>query len=47
MFDKDSDGQVATTDLGTMIRALGINPTEQEIVEQMNIIDRNQSGSFD
>ncbi len=47
LFDKDSDGQVATTELGTMIRALGFNPTEQEIVEQMNNIDKGQTGSFD
>ena len=47
LFDKDSDGQVATTELGTMIRALGFNPTENEIMEQMAIIDKNQTGMFD
>ena len=30
-----------------MIWALGFNPTEQEVVEQMNIIDKAQTGSFD
>ena len=47
LFDKDSDGQVATAHLGTMLWGLGYNPTEAEIIEQMNNIDKNQIGSFD
>ena len=31
LFDKDSDGQVDYMELGTMIRALGFNPSEDEI----------------
>jgi calmodulin len=30
LFDKNSDGLVNTTDLGTMVRALNLNPTENE-----------------
>lgn len=35
LFDKNSDGLVNTTELGTIIRALNLNPTEDEIVEMM------------
>lgn len=33
LFDKSSRGQVATSELGTLVRALNLNPTETEIQE--------------
>lgn len=33
LFDKSNRGQVATSELGTLVRALNLNPTETEIKE--------------
>ena len=33
LFDKSNRGQVATSELGTLIRALNLNPTDAEIKE--------------
>ena len=33
LFDKSNRGQVATSELGTLVRALNLNPTETEITE--------------
>ena len=35
-----------TTELGTILRALNLNPTEQEIQDRMREIDSQGSGSF-
>ena len=47
LFDKNSDGFVTTSELGTVIRALNYNPTEQEVAEMMKDVDPNNTGSFD
>ena len=47
LFDKNSDGYVNTSDLGTMVRGLNLNPTEAEVVEMMRDVDPNGTGSFD
>lgn len=47
LFDKNADGYVTTSDLGTMIRGLGFNPTEREVAEMQKDVDPNQTGSFD
>ena len=33
LFDKSNRGMVATSELGTLIRALNMNPTEAEITD--------------
>ena len=33
LFDKMNRGQVQTSELGTLVRALNLNPTETEITE--------------
>ena len=33
LFDKSNRGTVSTSELGTLIRALNLNPTETEITE--------------
>ena len=33
LFDKNNRGTVATSELGTLVRALNLNPTETEITE--------------
>lgn len=47
LFDKNADGYVTTSDLGTMIRGLGFNPTEREVADMQKDVDPNQTGSFD
>ncbi len=47
LFDKNSDGYVNTSELGTMVRGLNLNPTENEVVEMMRDVDPNGTGSFD
>ena len=46
LFDKNSDGYVHTSELGTLVRAINLNPSEQEIQEMMKRIDPNGSGQF-
>ena len=39
MFDKDGDGAISASELTTVMRSLGMNPTENEIVEIMAELD--------
>tara|TARA_B110000285_G_C14657115_1_gene394483 strand:- start:291 stop:563 length:273 start_codon:yes stop_codon:yes gene_type:complete len=47
LFDKNSDGYVNTNELGTMLRALGMNPTQAEVKDMEKELDGNDTGSFD
>ena len=47
LFDKDGDGTIATKELGTGMRFLGQNPTEAEIVGEINEVDADGNGSID
>ena len=47
LFDKNSDGLVNTSELGTIVRALSLNPTEQEVDSMKKSVDPNNTGSFD
>lgn len=46
LFDKNSDGLVHTQELGTLVRAINLNPTESEILEMMKKVDPTESGQF-
>jgi len=46
LFDKNSDGYVSTKELGTLVRAINLNPTESEIAEMMKKVDPAGSGQF-
>lgn len=39
LFDKDGDGTINTSELGTVMRSLGQNPTEDEIQDMINEVD--------
>ena len=39
MFDRDGDGTISTKELGFVMRSLGQNPTEHELVDIINDVD--------
>ena len=47
LFDKNSDGYVNTSELGTIIRGLDMQPTQAEVKEMEKDVDPNDSGSFE
>lgn len=47
LFDKDGDGYVSNVHLGTIIRALHQNPSEEEVYKLQKEIDPSHSGRFD
>ncbi|KAJ3443028.1 ef-hand protein [Anaeramoeba flamelloides] len=44
LFDKDGDGKVEGSSIGTILRSLGINPTLKEIEELEQEIETNEEG---
>ena len=46
LFDYDRDGKIYTTDIGLVIRAIGLKPTESEVKEISRIVEDNYSMLF-
>lgn len=46
-FDKDNDGYITIKELGTIMRALGQNPSEQDIQDINKIYDRDETGKIE
>ena len=44
LFDKNEDAYVHTNELGTLLRAINLNPTESELVDLTKKIDPTGSG---
>lgn len=44
LFDKDNDGCITTPELGTVMRALGKNPTEAEVSGLIKEVDPDGRG---
>ena len=42
MFDKDCDGCIATSELGPVLRSVGLNPTAEEILELVHHYDKDR-----
>ncbi|TRY75206.1 hypothetical protein TCAL_04610 [Tigriopus californicus] len=46
-FDKDGSGNITTKELGYAMRAMGMNPTEQELLDLINEFDTDGSGQIE
>ncbi|MER7986969.1 EF-hand domain-containing protein [Streptomyces noursei] len=46
LFDKDGDGQIASSELGTVMRSLGQSPTEQELQDLITEVDADGNGTI-
>ena len=46
LFDKNSTGRVSVSELGTILRALNLNPTEAEVLDMIKRVDHQGIGSF-
>mmetsp|Transcript_124185 Transcript_124185/g.359135 ORF Transcript_124185/g.359135 Transcript_124185/m.359135 type:complete len:169 (-) Transcript_124185:104-610(-) len=47
MYDKDKEGTINTNRLGTVMRCLGLNPTEDELLQWIQEADKDCSGTLD
>jgi hypothetical protein len=47
LSDKDGDGTITTSALGTVMRSLGQNPTEAELQDMVNEVDADGNGTID
>ncbi|KAF6371479.1 calmodulin like 3 [Rhinolophus ferrumequinum] len=47
LFDKDGDGSITTQELGTVMRALGQNPTQAELQAMVSEIDQDGNSTVD
>merc|ERR1711871_223497 len=46
MFDKDGDGTITTSELMTVLHALGFNPSQSDVDDLLNLFDTDGSGSL-
>ena len=44
LFDKDKSGSISVKELGTVIRSLNINVTDEELKDLVGDVDTNQNG---
>ncbi|KAL4238012.1 Calmodulin-3 [Mactra antiquata] len=47
LFDKDGDGTINSSELGTAMRAMGVNPTQGELDGMIKEVDQDGNGTID
>jgi len=47
LFDKDRGGDISIDELGDVMRSLGQRPTEEELRDIINEVDRDNTGTID
>ena len=47
MFDQDFSGYITAKELGTVMKSLGGNPTEEELTEMIREVDADGNGTVD
>ena len=47
LFDKDRNGKITSKELGTVMRGLGQNPTEEELKQMIREVDLDGNGTID
>jgi len=47
LFDQDGDGKVTTQELGEVMKNLGQNPTDEELRDMINELDRDGNGTVE
>ena len=47
LFDKDKDSQISVGELGAVMRALGLTPSEPELAEMIASVDKDGNGKLD
>ena len=47
LFDKDGGGTISASELGTVMRSLGQNPSETEVENMIREVDMDGNGEID
>ena len=47
IFDKDKNGSINTLELGTVMRKLGFNPTEDDLRNIIKEVDTDENGTIE
>jgi len=47
LFDKDSDGTIDSEELGTVLRSMGNQPTDEEVEDMIRLADQDGNGAID
>ncbi|XP_064652367.1 neo-calmodulin-like [Lineus longissimus] len=46
-FDKNNDGTITATEIGTVLRSLNMNPSEQELAAMIQEVDKDGNGTIE
>jgi len=47
LFDKDGNQKISTKELGVVMKSLGLSPSEKELLDMVNEVDADNSGTIE